>query len=192
MSVARPLVSLRLASALLAFSFTWLLLAPPASARQIGSAVPTQPGVSSAPAQTATSPEIAVLEPPLVPGLFGPAALRADRRPSIAPPGPERAGLTRGLIPLFISYAALQALDVHSTLTVVDRGGSERNAVMAALVGRPAAFVALKAAITTGTLVAANHLSKRSRVAAYALMIGANSAYAIVVAHNYGLASRLR
>jgi hypothetical protein len=50
----------------------------------------------------------------------------------------------------------------------------------------------VKAAMTTGTFVAANHLSKRSRVAAYALMIGANSAYAIVVAHDYQLASRLR
>jgi hypothetical protein len=107
----------------------------------------------------------------------------------IAPDGQPR---VPKLIPLFVSYAALQALDVRSTLTVIARGGAEGNALVAPFVNRPAAVIALKAAVTTALLFSAARLSRHNRLAAYGLMFALDSAYAMIVAHNDGVASRLR
>ncbi len=101
-------------------------------------------------------------------------------------------GVAGGLVPLFVSYAALQALDVHSTLTVINRGGFERNPVIAPLVNHWAAFVAYKVGLTTAAFFLTNRLSKRNRVTAYVLLGVMNSAYAIVIAHNYRVAAQMR
>jgi len=97
---------------------------------------------------------------------------------------------SRGLIPLFASYAVLQALDVHSTLRAVNAGGTEANGLVNPLVGRPALFIAFKAAMTAGTIAGAERLSRHNRVAAWGLMLAANSAYAWVAVHNYRIAAR--
>lgn len=106
----------------------------------------------------------------------------APGRIATTPPRPER---PHGLVPLYVSFAALQALDIHSTLTAVHNGGVEQNALVAPMVNQPAAFVAFKAAATAGTIVAADRLARHNRVAAYALMFALNSAYTFVVVHNY-------
>ena len=93
---------------------------------------------------------------------------------------------------MFVSYAVLQTLDIHSTLRVMDRGGVEQNTVLAPLVNRPAAFIAFKAGVTAATLLAANRLSKHHRVTSYVVMFALNSAYAVIVAHNYRLGDQLR
>lgn len=92
------------------------------------------------------------------------------------------------LIPVFASYAVVQALDVHSTLRALNAGAVEQNPFMTPLVRHPVAFVGLKAAITAGTIFAADRLSRHHRLAAYCLMFAMNSAYAVVVAHNYRIA----
>lgn len=143
-------------------------------------------------AQTAAAPT----QEPLLPQIAGVVAASTAAEGSQAPiaraAAPDRMPFRRGLIPLFASFATLQALDVHSTLTVIDRGGFERNPIAAPFVNHPAAFVAFKAGMTTATFLAATRLSRRNRVGAYALMAGMNAAYAIVVAHNYRVAAQLR
>jgi hypothetical protein len=91
------------------------------------------------------------------------------------------------LLPLYLSYGALQALDIHSTLHVLDNGGREGNAVMAHVVRSPAAFVAVKAGAGAGIVLLTEKLWKRNRAAAVLTMIGLNGAYATIVSHNYSL-----
>lgn len=92
---------------------------------------------------------------------------------------------------MYVSFAALQGLDVHSTLLAVDRGAREGNPMMATLVDHPAAFVAFKAGTAAGVLLLTDHIRRHNRLASIVIMTAANSAYAIVVANNYRLAARL-
>jgi Domain of unknown function (DUF5658) len=104
--------------------------------------------------------------------------------------GPRREG--RGvLIPLYVSFVALQALDVHSTLLAVDRGAKETNPIAAPFVEHPPALIAFKAGMTVGTLYLVERVRRHSRVGAIVLTAAFNSAYATVVANNYRIAARL-
>jgi hypothetical protein len=91
------------------------------------------------------------------------------------------------LLPLYLSYGVLQALDIHSTLDVLDSGGREGNALMTNVVRSPAAFVAVKAGAGAGIVLLTEKLWKRNRTAAVLTMIGLNGAYATIVSHNYSL-----
>ena len=89
------------------------------------------------------------------------------------------------LLPLYVSFAALQALDAHSTLRALDNGAAEANPLMAGLAGTPAALVAVKAGVAASTIYLVEKVRVKSRGAAIALMVALNSAYAAIVAHNY-------
>jgi hypothetical protein len=89
------------------------------------------------------------------------------------------------LAPLYVSFAALQILDIHSTLRAPDFGAREGNPLVGGLLASPAAFVASKAAVTTGLIYVSERLRKRHPRTAVLMMIGLNSAYAVVVARNY-------
>jgi hypothetical protein len=94
-------------------------------------------------------------------------------------------------VPLYVSFAALQALDFHSTRRALASGaGREGNPAMAGLVHRPAAFAAVKAATAAGVIYLAERLRTRSRLASIVVMSAVNSMYAVVVAHNYRVAGR--
>lgn len=93
---------------------------------------------------------------------------------------------------LYVSTAAVQALDVHSTLLALRRGAVEANPLMTGATRHQAAFVALKAGIAISSVMAARNMSKRNKVAAVATLVAINSAYAMVIRHNYRVASRLR
>ena len=96
------------------------------------------------------------------------------------------ASLPRGvLVPLYVSFASLQMLDAHSTLRAMRAGGVEQNPLLLGLADKPAALVAIKAGVAVSTIAVADKLRGRSRVGAIALMAALNSAYAVVVAHNY-------
>lgn len=95
------------------------------------------------------------------------------------------------LVPLYVSFAALEGLDARSTLTGLGHGAQEANPVMSGLATHGAALFALKMGAAAGTILVSEKLWKRNPVAAVALMVGLNSAYALVVAHNYELASHL-
>lgn len=92
------------------------------------------------------------------------------------------------LLPFYASTAVLQFLDVRSTLNVVKLGGSEANPMLQGVVGHPALFIGVKAAVAAVSIYAAHKLAKHNKVGAIATMVAMNSVYAMVVAHNYQLA----
>lgn len=119
---------------------------------------------------------------------ISPAALELDSPPTLAQAGrldaprPQRPD---ALLPLYLSYATLQALDVHSTLRALDRGAVEANPLMKNLTESPASLVAVKAASAAGVLYTTEQLWKKNPAAAVVFMIAANSAMAWVVQNNY-------
>ena len=116
-------------------------------------------------------------------------ARQLDLQLPVASPSPRS---SRVLASLLVSTVMMQALDVHSTFQALDRGGVEANPVMAPLAGNRGAFIATKAAVATATVLAARHLGKRNKVAAIATLVAVNSAYALVIDHNYRVARGLR
>ena len=94
------------------------------------------------------------------------------------------------LIPLYVSFATVQVLDAHSTYSGLERGGREVNPLLGTVVNSPAAFVAVKAGATAGTIYLAEKIWKRNRKAAIITMIGANIAYGMIASHNYSIARR--
>jgi len=102
------------------------------------------------------------------------------------PPAPAATRSSRGvLIPLYASFAALQALDAHSTTSAIHRGGVEQNPMLRSIADKPAALYAVKAGLAASTIVLADRMRNRSRVGAIVLMAGLNSLYATIVVHNY-------
>jgi hypothetical protein len=91
----------------------------------------------------------------------------------------------RPLAPLYVSFAVLQALDVHSTTRAVNQGGVEANPLLRGVAQQPAALIAVKAGGAASTIWLSQKLARRSRTGAFVLMTAVNSAYAMVVAHNY-------
>lgn len=89
------------------------------------------------------------------------------------------------LMPLYVSFAALQVFDAHSTTRAIRRGASEANPVMRGLADKPAGMLAVKAAGTAGVIYAGEKLWRRNRTAAVVFMLAANSGLAWVVQHNY-------
>jgi hypothetical protein len=105
----------------------------------------------------------------------------ADTAPVVTPANRSRGAL----LPLYVSFTALQILDAHTTLTAIDRGAAEANPLMRGIVGSPAALLAVKAGTAAGAIYLAERLRVHSRVGAVLMMAGLNSLYAAVVANNY-------
>jgi len=109
---------------------------------------------------------------------------------AIAAPGaPEQpAAVPRqrpaALVPLYVSFAALQALDASSTMRALNRGGAESNPLVAPVVGSPTALLGLKAAASAAAIAASERLWKDHRALAIATMIGMNVGCSLAVAHN--------
>jgi len=101
-------------------------------------------------------------------------------------------GGSRLLSSLLVSTVVMQALDVHSTYQALGRGAVEANPLMAGVTGNKGAFLATKAAVAVSTVLAARHMAKRNKVVAIATLVAINSAYAVVVDHNYRVARGLR
>jgi Domain of unknown function (DUF5658) len=99
-------------------------------------------------------------------------------------------GRPGALVPLYVSFAFLQALDVASMRRAFERGAHEANPVLAPLVNSTPALVAIKAGSTAAIIYLTERLRKRHPVAAVLLMVGLNAGYASVVAHNYSLKGR--
>jgi uncharacterized protein DUF5658 len=94
------------------------------------------------------------------------------------------------LVPLYVSFAALQGLDVHSTLRAPAFGGREANPIVGSMLGSPAAFVAAKVGMTAGIYYVSERLWKRHKAAAIITMVALNSTYGAIVAHNYAVEAR--
>jgi hypothetical protein len=119
--------------------------------------------------------------------LAGPQLAQAGPADEPASAHPSKSSVVLGS--LYASTVILQGLDVHSTLSAINQGGVEANPMIAPVTSHPVAFVAMKSAVTATSLVAAHRIAGHNKMAAIALLAGINSAYALVVAHNYHLAS---
>jgi hypothetical protein len=89
------------------------------------------------------------------------------------------------LVPLYVSFGALQVLDAHSTSRALGRGAVEANPLMKPFAGSGAGLLAVKAAGTAGVIYASEKMWKKNKVAAVVFMVAANSAMAWVVQNNY-------
>jgi Domain of unknown function (DUF5658) len=89
------------------------------------------------------------------------------------------------LMPLYVSFASLQVMDIHSTTRALDRGAVEANPLMKGIAGNPVALSAMKVAGSAGVIYAAEKMWKRNRTAAVLFMVAANAGMAFVVQHNY-------
>ena len=91
----------------------------------------------------------------------------------------------QALLPLYVSFGALQLLDAHSTARALMSGAVESNPLMKGVVGNNASVLAVKAGGTAVAIFATERLWKRNRAAAVGFMIAANAATTWVVQHNY-------
>ena len=107
----------------------------------------------------------------------------------VAPPAEhKRPG---ALVPLYVSLVGLQGLDIHSTRQAMNAGAArEGNPLMKPFVNNGAAFVAVKAATTAGTIFFTEKLRKKHPKTAVVLAAAFNVSLAAVVASNYRLARR--
>jgi hypothetical protein len=120
-----------------------------------------------------------------------PVLLSPESLPSLTP-SKARSRSSSLLAGLYVSTAVMQALDVHSTLTAFQAGAVEANPLMTEVTKNKVAFIALKAGIATSTMLAAHNMAKTNKVAAIATLFAINSAYAMIVEHNYKVANSLR
>jgi uncharacterized protein DUF5658 len=94
---------------------------------------------------------------------------------------------------LYATSAALQGYDTFSTLSAMRSGAREANPLMKGVVKSPAAFVAMKAGVTAGSIMAAEQLWKsHHRMGAVGMMIASNVMMGIVAAHNSHVLSQLK
>jgi len=115
-----------------------------------------------------------------------PAIDRPATDNSSAAPPPHR---PPALMPLYVTLATLQALDVDSTMRALRDGGHEANPVVGGIVESPGALAAIKGATSGGIVLMMERLRKGHPKAAVFLMIGVDSAFATVTAHNYRVAA---
>jgi hypothetical protein len=93
-------------------------------------------------------------------------------------------------MPLWVSFAALQALDMQSTFKGLQTGGREANPVAGTFIGSGVGFASMKIATAGAVIYLTNRVQKRNRAAAIVTMVALDSAYAFVVAHNYAVQQR--
>jgi uncharacterized protein DUF5658 len=92
------------------------------------------------------------------------------------------------LVPLYVSFSALQVLDLHSTAGALGRGAVEANPVVKPFAGNQFGMIAVKAAGTAGVILASEQMWKKNKAAAVVFMLGSNAAMSWVVQHNYRIA----
>ena len=117
-----------------------------------------------------------------------PVLMTAEQLPSRFSEPLRRPGSSALMTSLYASTAVMQALDVHSTFSALGNGAREANPFMASASGNKATFIAIKAGVTLSTVLAARNMAKRNKVAAVLTLVAINSAYAMVVSHNYRVA----
>jgi hypothetical protein len=92
---------------------------------------------------------------------------------------------------LAVTFIGLQAVDVATTLDAVRSGkGIEANPLVGGLANHPAAFVAVKSALATATVLSIKSFSKKHPKGAVFAMIGLNAASAFVVRSNLAVVAR--
>lgn len=93
---------------------------------------------------------------------------------------------------LYASLAALQMMDALSTFRGIELGAVEANPVMAGIADNRKAMFAVKAGVTAASILVAERLWKKNRVAAVVSMLALNGLVGAVVAHNHSVLRQLQ
>ena len=94
---------------------------------------------------------------------------------------------------MYATSAFLQGYDAFSTLKALKNGGREANPFMQAIVSHPAALIAVKAGVTTASIMAAEQLWKGNhRLGAIGLMVASNAFMGAVAVNNSRVLSTLK
>jgi hypothetical protein len=128
------------------------------------------------------------------------AAAALAAQPAVAEEAPEaprplslRQERPQWLTPMHVATVTMQVLDAHSTYRAIhDAHIVEANPLMRSMAEKPATLVAVKAGVAAAIVYSTEKLARRHRVAAFVSALAVNSAYAMLVAHNYSLAARNR
>jgi Domain of unknown function (DUF5658) len=137
---------------------------------------------STGPAADGVAADSSAAEPAAAPAplLLPVSTWKPAARPSILPA-------------LYGGSAALQAFDAYSTLKALRLGGTEANPVMKGIVGNPAVFIGIKAALTAASIVSAERMWRDGhQLRAIAMMAISNGIMAAVAAHNASVVSSLK
>lgn len=172
------------------------------TAAQPGTPAATEPGAGNEPgSEPAPDVEAPVLVPYSILKLETLAtstnsASQLKPLPPTVPTGAQLRGLPgRGRFPilasLYVSHVGLQAADVLSTSAALERGGREMNPFLP-FASNKAAMFAVKAAASAATIYLSEKMARKNRVGSIVMMAAINSAYAMIVAHNYRVARSLR
>jgi acetyl-CoA carboxylase alpha subunit len=94
----------------------------------------------------------------------------------------REASTPRSLKALYVSYGALQGLDMYSTIVARQNGAREMNPIMNTRYARASV---VKALMVTGTFAAVKNLEKKNRRAAVFTVVGLNVVTAAIVANNF-------
>ena len=85
---------------------------------------------------------------------------------------------------LYVTFAAMQALDIYSTTAALKAGARETNPLAAPFVGNPASMIGLKLMSTASTIYYAERMWKTNRTKAVVVLAAINGAMAMVSVHN--------
>lgn len=111
-----------------------------------------------------------VLTPAPAPVLAAPVAPKV-KRPTILPV-------------LYATLGATQAWDVYSTRSALTSGAREANPATAAFSSNTGTLMGMKVATTAGTILFAERMWKKNKVAAILMLTAINGATAVVSMHN--------
>jgi hypothetical protein len=92
---------------------------------------------------------------------------------------------------LYVTFGAMQALDVYSTRAAIEAGAREANPSAVAFSQSAGAMLGLKAATTASTIFFAERMWKKNKVGAVIMLVAINGATAAVSMHNMRNASKL-
>ena len=136
-----------------------------------------------------------ILTAPAVP-VVAPATPLADaaQRPiDIAMPRSDGAGAGTSIRRvMYVSFAALQVMDLVSTNKAISAGAVEANPAMSGIVKNKGAFMAVKVGTAAAAAFFSEKLAKNHPRRATIVMAVLNTVYAGVVAHNYRVAKAQR
>jgi hypothetical protein len=130
-----------------------------------------------------TLPSTAVVDAPV---LFAPVV--APNR--IGGADDAARGSSRALTSLQVSFVALEALDVVSTIRGMRHGHTEANPLMRGVAGNSLAMATVKAGAAASTILLVRQVGRKNRLAAIAMMAAMNTALSVVVARNLRVPGR--
>lgn len=96
------------------------------------------------------------------------------------------------LLSLYATTAAMQMMDVRSSLAAFNSGAVEANSLMSGIVKSTPMFIAFKAGVAASAIYSAHAMAKHNKIGAIIMLSAVNSAYAMVVSHNFALAATRR